>query len=76
MPLPARSRRCPGSTETASSASGAPMKTEGTKSTKEWTTEAAITQHPTATAASVSPSGSAVSRAGYAASSIAASVLT
>ena len=35
MPLPSSSNLCPGSTDTASSPSGAPMNTDGTKSTNE-----------------------------------------
>ena len=50
IPLPSRRSLCPGSTETASSPSGAPMNTDGTKSTNEWTTEADIMQTHTASA--------------------------
>ena len=50
IPLPSRRSLCPGSTETASSPSGAPMNTDGTKSTNECTTEADIMQPHTASA--------------------------
>lgn len=74
IPLPASSSRCPGRTDTASSESGAPMNTEGTKSTNECTTDADMMQDPTAIAAQ--SSGRAPSIAGYAASMTAARVLT
>ena len=40
IPCPFIKSLCPGSTVSISSGSGAPMKTDGTKSTKEWTTAA------------------------------------
>jgi hypothetical protein len=55
IPLPSSSNLCPGRTETASSESGDPMNTDGTKSTNEWTTDADMTQQHTAT---IDPAGS------------------
>ena len=78
MPLPFSSRRCPGSTDTASSPSGAPMNTDGTKSTKECTTDADMMQQHTAAAAPSAPRWpeNAAERADCEARSIAARVLT
>ena len=78
IPRPCLSSLCPGSTDTASSPSGAPMKTDGTKSTNECTTDADIMQQQTAIDA---PSASrcpdtADTIAGCAVRSIAARVLT
>ena len=78
IPRPCLSSLCPGSTDTASSPSGAPMKTDGTKSTNECTTDAEIMQQQTAIDA---PSASrrpdtADTKAGCAVRSIAARVLT
>ena len=78
MPLPCRTMRCPGRMETASSASGAPMNTDGTKSMNEWTTDAdMMQQHTTAETYSGSTSpDKADSIAGYDTSMMDASVLT
>ena len=78
IPRPCLSSLCPGSTDTASSPSGAPMKTDGTKSTNECTTDADIMQQQTAIDA---PSASrrpdtADTIAGCAVRSIAARVFT
>ena len=78
IPRPCLSSLCPGRTDTASSPSGAPMKTDGTKSTNECTTDADIMQQQTAIDA---PSASrcpdtADTIAGCAVRSIAARVLT
>lgn len=76
IPRPLRRSLWPGRTETASSASGAPMNTEGTKSTNEWTTDAAMMQHPTAMAEDAGSIFSMSSMAGYDARSSAARVFT
>ena len=76
IPLPSRRSRCPGRTDTASSESGAPMNTDGTKSTNEWTTDAAMMQHPAAMAACSGSSGSNAWMEALKASIIAARVLT
>lgn len=57
IPLPSRRRRWPGRTETASSSLGAPMNTDGTKSTNECTEAADMMMQPANTASM--PSGTA-----------------
>lgn len=52
------------------------MNTDGTKSTNEWTTDAAMTQHPAAMAACSGSSGSNAWMEALKASIIAARVLT
>ena len=44
IPRPSESSLCPGRTVSESSGSGAPMNTDGTKSTKEWTVAADMMQ--------------------------------
>ena len=78
IPLPFSRSRWPGSTDTASSPSGAPMNTDGTKSTKEWTTDAATMQQLTTNGTSSTDTCPAndADMAGYAVTSMAARVFT
>lgn len=78
IPRPCLRSLCPGSTDTASSPLGAPMKTDGTKSTNEWTTEADIMQQQTAIDAASASScpDTADTIAGWTVRSIDASVFT